>query len=52
MVRRRIPVTIWMSEGSKNLFYKKFYEIKAVNNNIETVEDFVMYLLNSLVKQY
>lgn len=49
---KRVPITIWMAKETKDLLKKKFYEAKARNPNIITMEDYILYLLNYLIKEY
>ncbi len=49
---KKIPVTIWMSEETKAALKRKYYEEKSRNDDIETMDDFIRYLLGTLIKQY
>ncbi len=50
--KRNVAITIWVTEPTRAIFRKKYYEMKSINKEIETTEDFLLYLLGSLIKEY
>ncbi|MGC8699264.1 MAG: hypothetical protein ACP5RE_03720 [Candidatus Acidifodinimicrobium sp.] len=50
--RRNVAITIWVTEETRDIFRRKYYETKIRNKEIETTEDFLLYLMGSLIKEY